>query len=125
MIYLLVMGQNRPRQKRALGRGYRAQIRELAALGLSRAQILDAMPGLRASELQITLAVSSRRGRPPKPPTIASIEAVKRWRSTQRPRTMRAALECIDFLLKQLEATPQQGTNPEQKLRGRTLPGFS
>lgn len=112
-------------RSRALGRGYRARIRELATLGLSRDQILEAMPGLSASELALTLNVSSRRGRPPKMPTLASLEAVKRWRATRRPRTLRAALECIDFILAQLETLQQRGSIKEEKPRGRTLPGFT
>ena len=94
---------SRPRPSRALGRGYRAHIRQLDKLGLSLAEILAEIPGLNASELELTLSRNPRRGRPPKRPSIESVEAVRRWRATQRPRTLRAALECIDFLLTQLE----------------------
>lgn len=70
---------------------------------MSEAEIQAAIPGLSSTELELTLSSSPRRGRPPKPPSIASIDAVRRWRATQRPRTLRAALECIDFLLARLE----------------------
>jgi hypothetical protein len=91
---------------------------------MSHSDILQAMPGLRRSELELTLSVSERRGRPPKQPTIQSLAAVKRWRATQRPRTIRAALECIDFLLSRIETLNSKGAD-EQSARGRTLPGFS
>jgi hypothetical protein len=109
-------------RSRSLGRGYRARIRELAALGLSKSQILDVMPALRASELEVTLSLSPRRGRPPKRPTIATVEAVKRWRATQRPRTLRAAIECIDFLLEQLNRLERAGNDSVRQSQTRALP---
>lgn len=112
-------------RSRVLGRGYRARIRELVTLGMSKAEILAAIPGLKPSELALTLSISSRRGRPPKKPTIESVDAVKRWRATQRPRTLRAALECIDFLLGRLSELEQRDNTPEPPKRGRTLPGFT
>jgi hypothetical protein len=111
----------RPVKRRAQGPGYRKMIRELAAAGLAREEILAAMPGLRPSELELTLAVQPRRGRPPKTPSITTIEAVQRWRATQRPRTLRAAVECIDCLLGLLE---RQAGEPRAGQR-RPLPGFS
>jgi hypothetical protein len=113
-----------PAQSRSLGRGYRARIRELHALGMSEAQILDTMPGLRRSELRVTLSLSQRRGRPPKNPTILSMEAVRRWRATQRPRTLRAALECIDFLLERVTELEQQRPVAEVQKRHPSLLGF-
>src|ERR1700712_3839631 len=109
----------RTSRTRALGGGYRAKIRELDALGMTRVEILEAMPGLRASELDLTLSVSRRRGRPPKLPTITSLEAAKRWRSTQRPRTLRAAIECLDFLLEHLDRLQNHGVVEQEKPRGR------
>ena len=112
----------RPPKSRSLGRGYRARIRALAAIGVTEAAILAAMPGLRPSELRLTLALDSRRGRPPKEPTIRSLDDVKRWRSTKRPRTLRAAVECIDYLLELIEQ--KQLGQPEPPRRAKMLPGF-
>jgi hypothetical protein len=94
----------RKRRSRALGTGYRTEIRELRAAGMSEADVLRHMPGLSPSELAITLSLPSRRGRPPKEPTITSVAAVRRWRATKRPRTVRAAVECIDYLLSLIDA---------------------
>jgi hypothetical protein len=114
------------RRSRSLGRGYRARIRELAALGLSKSQILEVMPGLRASELELTLSLSTRRGRPRKRPTIETVEAVKRWRATRRPRTLRAAIECIDLLLRLLQESERTAMVPSrQHPQRKTLPGFN
>ena len=120
------MAKRQPKS-RALGQGYRARIRALAAIGATHAAILKAIPGLRPSELKLTLSIASRRGRPLKGPTIRSLADVKRWRSTKRPRTLRAAVECIDYLLQLVEQQQRAGTHgqPEPAKRGKTLPGFS
>ena len=120
------MAKRQPKS-RSLGQGYRARIRALAAMGATEAAILKAIPGLRPSELKLTLSIDSRRGRPPKSPTVRSLADVKRWRSTKRPRTLRAAVECIDYLLELLEQSQRTGTFPqiEPAKRGKTLPGFT
>lgn len=96
-------------------------------MGASEASILKAIPGLRPSELKLTLSIASRRGRPLKAPTIRSLADVVRWRSTKRPRTLRAAVECIDYLLELVEQQQRTGTfaQIEPAKRGKTLPGFS
>jgi hypothetical protein len=104
------------RKSRALGVGYRRHIRELRAAGASETDILRMMPGLRPSELALTLALGGKRGRPPKPPTVASVAAVRRWRATKRPRTLRAALECIDFLLGMLDREEAGTSRPARML---------
>lgn len=116
---------NVAKTQRAHGPGYRDRIRELSALGVATSEIRKLMPGLRASEIERTLAISPRRGRPLKKPTVHSITAVKRWRATQRPRTMRAALECIDFLLSIVEADGHSDLAADEAVPSRTLPGFS
>ena len=88
---------------RAAGPGYRTRIRELAAAGMTRVDIAHAI-GVRPSEVELTLALPARRGRPLKRPTIKSVAEVRRWRASQRPRTIRAALECIDYLLQLIDA---------------------
>jgi hypothetical protein len=120
------MAKRQPKS-RSLGRGYRARIRALAAMGATEAAILKAIPGLRPSELKLTLSIAARRGRPPKGPTVRSLADVKRWRSTKRPRTLRAAVECIDFLLELVEQKQRVGSLAqfEPAKRGKTLPGFS
>jgi hypothetical protein len=95
-----------------LGTGYRAKVRSLAAAGLSEEGILESIPGLTPWELQATLSTPSRRGRPPKAPTISTLDGVKRWRSTKRPRTIRAAVECIDFLLSVIELLEADARGP-------------
>lgn len=92
----------RKRESRAVGPGYRAEIRALAAAGMTRSEIARTLR-VRPSEVTITLGLSPRRGRPPKKKTVTSIAVVRRWRATQRPRTLRAALECIDFLLEVID----------------------
>ena len=96
-------------------------------MGATEAAILKAIPGLRPSELRLTLSIASRRGRPPSGPSIRSLADVKRWRSTKRPRTLRAAVECIDYLLELVEEKLRTGTfaQIEPAKRGKTLPGFS
>jgi hypothetical protein len=114
-----------PSKRQAPGPGYRAQIRELATIGTPEAEILKAIPGLRPSELRLTLSLPTQRGRPPKEPTIRSLEDVQRWRCTKRPRTIRAAVECIDYLLGFVEEKQHQETSARSARRGRTLPGFT
>ena len=113
----------RQNKSRSLGPGYRARIRALAAAGANEAAILEAMPGLRPSELRLTLSLEPQRGRPPKPRAIRSVADVKRWRSTKRPRTLRAAVECIDYLLEVLDEMQLVQAEPAE--RGRPLPGFN
>jgi hypothetical protein len=106
----------RVRSSRAVGTGYRSQIRGLEAAGMSHAEIASTLR-VRPSEVEITLALSTRRGRPPKKQTVTSMAAVKRWRSTKRPRTIRAAVECIDYLLGVIDALQHQTAASTDRMR--------
>ena len=97
------MATEAERHVRPAGRGYRAKIRTLAQLGMQVSEIARELR-IRPSEVALTLATPVTRGRPRKPGSVRSVADVKRWRATKRPRTLRAAVECIDFLLRVIEA---------------------